>query len=272
MAYFCEFPHTRTYDSDLGWLIKKVTQIAEEVTSFVEFQEDIQRGFDELSAKVDGWDKEIKDFETRITYEIQQQNSNIERQFLQIKADVAAELAAQIADFSARLAAVRSYAEAENLLTRAYVDSVIEELLASIPDLTTIQVHNPVRSGELTPIQKAIDDLYDLVARADALTAIEYDTAALKAAEYDALNLSAYDYDMYGSRYIAGSVDPSNLNYMFSPIFGTWMPVRNVVLQLAQFHLQGITASAYDALNLTAAAYDAKNITAYEFDSSGITP
>lgn len=272
MSYFNEFPHTRTYDSDLGWLISKVTEISTEVKSFVEFQKTIQQGFDELSEKVNAWESEIKEFEARITYEIQRQNNNIERQFLQIKADIAAELAAQIADFSARLAAVRSYAEAENLLTRAYVDSVIEDLLASIPDLTTIQVHNPVRAGELTPIQKAIDDLYDLVARAEAITAIEYDSAALTASEYDALNLSAYDYDMYASRYISGSVDPSNLNYMFSPISGTWMPVRNVVLQLARFHLQGITAAAYDALNLTAAAYDAKNITAYDFDSSGVTP
>ena len=271
MAYFNEFPHTRTYDSDLGWLISKISEIDSEVKSFVQFQEDIQKGFDELSEKVNGWEAEIKAFEARISFEIEQQNRNIEREFLQIKADIAAELAAYLADFNRQLQSVRSYAEAENLLTKAYVDSVIAELLASIPDLTTIQVHNPVRAGELTPIQTAIDDLYDLVARAEAITAAEYDSAALTAEEYDMLNLSAYDYDHYASRYIAGSVDPSNLNYMFSPISGTWMPVRNVVLQLAKFHLTGITAAAYDALNLTAAAYDAKNITAYDFDQSGVT-
>lgn len=272
MAYFNEFPHTRTYDSDLGWLIKLVTEMKQEVQSFVDFQKDIQEGFDELSAKVDGWDKEITEFEARITYQIEQQNSNIERQFLQIKADIAAELAAYVADFSAQLQAVRSYAESESLLTKAYVNSVIEELLASIPDLTTINVYNPVRNGELTPIQTAIDDLYDLVARAEAITAAEYDSAALTAAEYDALNLSAYDYDLYASRYISGAVDPSNLLYMFSPISGTWMPVRNVVQQLARFHLTGITAAAYDALLLTAETYDNKNITAFDYDQSGVTP
>lgn len=271
MAYFNEFPHTRTYDSDLGWLISKVSEVAEEMTSFVQFQEDIQKGFDELSAKVDGWDKEIRDFEARITFQIEQQNSNIERQFLQIKADIAAELSAYLADLSQQIQNVKSYAESESLLTKAYVDAVIAELLASIPDLTTIQVHNPVKNGELTPIQTAIDDLYDLVARAEAITAAEYDSAGLTAEEYDQLNLSAYDYDLYASRYIAGSVDPSNLNYMFSPISGTWMPVRNVVLQLAKFHMQGITASAYDALNLTAEAYDNKHVTAYDFDLSGVT-
>ena len=85
------------------------------------------------------------------------------------------------------------------------------------------------------------------------------------------MNLSAYDYDSFASRYIAGSVDPSNLNYMFSPISGTWVPVRSVVSQLAAFHLVGMTAAAYDALSLTAAEYDAKNITAYDYDANGVT-
>lgn len=272
MAYFNEFPHTRTYDNDLGWLISKVTEISTEVKSFVEFQETIQKGFDELSKKVDAWETEIKSFEARITYEIQQQNANIERQFLQIKADIAAEISAYLADLSTQIAAVRAYAEAENILTKAYVDSKIAELLASIPDLTTVNVYNPVRNGQLTTIQKAIDDLYDLIARAEAITAAEYDSAGLTATEYDLLNLSAYDYDTMATRFISGAVDPSNLNYMFSPISGVWMPVRNVVLELSRFHLIGITAAAYDALNLTATEYDAKNITALDFDRSGVTP
>ena len=187
MAYFNEFPHTRTYDSDLGWLIAKVSEITEEVQSFVEFQEEIQKGFNELSEKVEGWDKEIRDFEARITFQIEQQNINIERQFLQIKADIAAELAAYLADLSGQIQNVRSYAEAENLLTKAYVDSVIADLLASIPDLTTVQVHNPVRNGELTPIQTAIDDLYDKIARQEAITAAEYDSAGLTAEEYESV-------------------------------------------------------------------------------------
>ena len=33
MAYF-EFPHTRTYDSDLGWLIKHVKAIGDSLQQF----------------------------------------------------------------------------------------------------------------------------------------------------------------------------------------------------------------------------------------------
>lgn len=278
MAYFNEFPHTRTYDSDLGWLMKKVKEISEEMQSFVGFQETIQEDFDDLSNRFDdlydqvqGWQKEIEDFKSYVQFQLDQQNANIDRRFVQIEADIAAQMAQYLADLSSQIQAVRDYATAENTLTRAYVDAKIDELLASIPDLTTVNVYNPVRNNLLTTIQVAIDDLYDLIARAEAITAAEYDSAGLTAAEYDALNLSAYDYDSYASRYIAGAVDPSNLNYMFSPISGTWMPVRSVVSQLAAFHLIGMTAAAYDALGLTAATYDAKNITAYDYDAHGVT-
>lgn len=278
MAYFNEFPHTRTYDSDLGWLISKITEIANEVQSFVDFQQTIQEGFNDLTsrfedlyAQVQSWQAEIDSFKSYVQFQLDQQNANIDRRFVQIEADIAAEMGRYLADLSAQIQGVRDYATAENILTKAYVDSVIEEFRNSIPDLTTINVLNPVRNGALTPVQTAIDDLYDLVARAEALTAAEYDSAGLTAAEYDALNLSAYDYDTRAGRFIAGAVDPSNLNYMFSPISGIWTTVRSVVLELAKFHLQGITAAAYDALGLTAAEYDAKNITAFDYDSTGVT-
>lgn len=278
MAFFNEFPNTRTYDSDLGWLISKIKEISDEVQSFVDFQETIQEGFDDLTARfetlynqVQSWQDEIDNFKVYVQAQIDRQNADIDRRFIQIEADIAAQMAQYLADLSAQIQAIRDYATSENLLTRAYVDAKIAELIASIPDLTTVQVYNPVRNNLLTSIQIAIDDIYELVARAEAITAAEYDSTALTAAEYDGLHLTAYDYDHYASRYIAGEVDPSNLNYMFSPISGTWLPVRSVVLQLVKFHLIGITAAAYDALGLTAAEYDAKNITAYDYDAHGVT-
>lgn len=36
MAYFNEFPHTRTYDSDLGWLIESVKEVIERVDNYNE--------------------------------------------------------------------------------------------------------------------------------------------------------------------------------------------------------------------------------------------
>lgn len=46
MAYY-EFPHSRTYDQDLGWLIAKVEELETKVT-------EQQAEIDELKKKVDG--------------------------------------------------------------------------------------------------------------------------------------------------------------------------------------------------------------------------
>lgn len=278
MSYFNEFPNTRTYDSDLGWLISKVTEINTEMQSFVDFQNTIQNSFNELqlsfdalSAKVDSWETELAAFQADIQSQIERQNTNIERQFLQIKADIAAELAKQLADFSAQINNLRSYTDAELMLNRVYVDTVIQNFIDSIPDLTTIEVINPVRNGLLTPIQMVVDDLYDMIVRVDALTASEYDSILLTAEEYDNLGLTAWIYDTEASKYIQGA-SQANLLYMNNPFTGIFEPVRNVVNYLARFHMNGITAAAYDALSLTASEYDGRMYTAYTYDVIGITP
>lgn len=52
MSYF-EFPHTRTYDSDLGWLIKTVKQITELVSGLEEWKTQHEEEYDQLKALYD---------------------------------------------------------------------------------------------------------------------------------------------------------------------------------------------------------------------------
>lgn len=277
MSFFNDFPRARTYDSDLGWLISKVTEIGQEMQSFVDFQAKIETDFEEvrtefeaLETKVDSWEKELAQFQTDVQRQIDDQNSEINKQFLQIRADIAAELAAQLADFSEQINNLRSYTDAQLLLNKAYVDTVIEQFIASIPDLTTIEIYNPARQNMLTNVQTAVNDLYELIIRVDALTAAEYDSARLTAAAYDALNITAWDYDTQGGVFIEGE-NPNNPLWMNNPFTGIFEPIKNVVNFLAQFHMNGITAAAYDTLGLTATAYDAKLLTAYDYDVHGVT-
>jgi len=51
MAYFNEFPYTRNYDADLGWLIRKVKKILdccdtaqEQLEALMQFMNDIENG------------------------------------------------------------------------------------------------------------------------------------------------------------------------------------------------------------------------------------
>ena len=49
MAFF-EFPHTRTYDSDLGWLIKQVSSYEETISAFDAWMEEYQPRIEDLEA------------------------------------------------------------------------------------------------------------------------------------------------------------------------------------------------------------------------------
>ena len=52
MAFF-EFPHTRTYDSDLGWLIRQCKTNADAITVLEEWKANTQDTIDDLQQLID---------------------------------------------------------------------------------------------------------------------------------------------------------------------------------------------------------------------------
>lgn len=52
MSFF-EFPHTRTYDSDLGWIIKTIKKVCEEVESLDEWKISHEEEYNQLKALYD---------------------------------------------------------------------------------------------------------------------------------------------------------------------------------------------------------------------------
>ena len=52
MSYF-EFPHTRTYDSDLGWLIKTVKELTEAAESLNDWRIQHEEEYKQLKALYD---------------------------------------------------------------------------------------------------------------------------------------------------------------------------------------------------------------------------
>ena len=67
MAYFNEFPHTRTYDSDLGWLIKNVKKLlsccddaTEKLNTLMQFYNDVLSG-DFPDAVIEAFQKWMRD-------------------------------------------------------------------------------------------------------------------------------------------------------------------------------------------------------------------
>lgn len=52
MSFF-EFPHTRTYDSDLGWLIRQCKTNADAIAVLDQWKEDTQSTIDDLQQLID---------------------------------------------------------------------------------------------------------------------------------------------------------------------------------------------------------------------------
>ena len=279
MSFF-EFSHTRTYDSDLGWLIKEVTRIADQYDSFIEYMNTHKVEYQELKARVTALETEISTFEEQINqrfYTLDQElRTDIDNKIAQVVLQVnekLQEVDIALRDLENKFNQFKT--ETRNIviqyynLGKAYTDFKIEELINSLPELTTVYVYNPIK-GHVTTLQEAVNDLYDL-GRPEALTAREYDDLELTAAEYDALEILAIDYDLYGRRIFEDlGLLKNKWHYMFSPFTGDYVTLQTVISELASLHTDGplgaITASEYDALELTAEDYDDLLISAHDYD------
>lgn len=278
MSFF-EFPHTRTYDSDLGWLIKTVSSIGTQYQELIDYMNTHKVEYLELEARVKALEDNIESFEIEIDrrfYDLEGQlRSDIDTQIAAVIAEVndkLSEVDAALNDLEYKFALfkndVRSLVVQYYNLGTAYTDFKIEELINSLPELTTVYVYNPIR-GEITTLQIAINDLYDL-GRPEALTALEYDSLELTASEYDALEITAIDYDLRGRTLLEElGIIKSPWHYMYSPFTGDYVPLQDVITELSNLHKDvtgAITALEYDALELTASDYDAYEISAYDYD------
>lgn len=299
MSYF-EFPHTRTYDSDLGWLITEYKRLEGDVNNLLEWMQTHKTEYNEAMRRLAAVENEINTFEARVNAEFDRLSASIQAQFESEKALIEQELAdtkaqideemrlleeeinRSIASFETRFLSLKAdilnemeqlkaevrreinnfydIMQANNTYMIHWVENRIEEFINSLPEILTVQVYNPYR-GEVTDIQTAINDLYE-VASIWSLTAQQYDSLDLTASEYDALDLTAREYDTLGYKLLYK--DPNY--WMISPFTGELTLVKDVVSKLSQFHMDGLTATEYDAKDLDADTYDALDLTAFNYD------
>lgn len=276
MSFF-EFPHTRTYDSDLGWLIKTVSSIGNEYKELVEYMNQHKIEYAQLLARVEHLENEIDSFETEINNRFVQLQTDLYADVDRKTAAVIEEVRTAIAGIDLALENIRNEfrqfkIETTGLVIRYYnlgkdyTDFKIQELINSLPELTTVYVFNPIK-GHITTLQEAVNDLYDL-GRPYGITAKEYDDLELTASDYDGLEITALDYDLYATKILeeAGLIK-NKWHYMYSPITGEYEPLADVINELADLHKDHpITAAEYDALEIEAEAYDLQEITAKDYD------
>lgn len=186
MAYF-EFPNTRTYEGDLGWIIKKLSEVAD-ITSY------LQEEFAKIVVLTE------KQIQTMIDNAIAQNNLTWAQQLIDLKAQITAEYKGYV---TAQINTLTVYINNQDVyydqLAQGYAQSALTESKNYTDDqiLSYNMMINPI-TGEYEDVRNVVEDIITYFHSNDSLTAIEYDTLGMTASDYDLKDLTAYDYDFNG--------------------------------------------------------------------------
>lgn len=271
MSFF-EFPHTRNYDSDLGWIIQKVKFLLEEYAGLLEqvnenteqiseLSETLTKSLAEFRAELDDFADTIEEYKTYVDTSVANLTTYVD--------NVVLELESLVDGLEARLRAYalelyqdgKEYSDYKNDILKLEIDHDLANLKAYvdslIPDMKLISPF----TGKLDTLQNIINTMSDYI-RSGAFTCHQWDTSNITCAQFDG-SISAYDFDFYGYNTFIGD----DRLYMYHPYTGERVLIPVVVEWLAAFHMDGATATHYDSLDYTATTYDALDYTATEYDS-----
>ena len=283
---FNQYPYQNLQDFNLDYILKTMKTLRDDygtLTDFFDNLNDWKAGIDEdvarclrelaeydsrfeqlsndvttsMNALQTALESEISSLETSLNNESSLRLNEVD---LAISA-LTQEIANRITDLTNALFA---QIQTNDAVMKAYIDVRFQEFIDELPEWTTenILVHNPV-TGETEPLNKTLYDIYE-VSRAYALTAEEYDSLGLTASEYDALNMTAFEFDNYSKNRLGLGV-----NMIRSPFDGTYISVERAINELAALHMNALTATEYDALEMDADTYDALELTAHDYDWNG---
>lgn len=186
MAYF-EFPHTRNYDGDLGWVIKKLSEVAE-TTAYLE---------EEFAKIVVLTEQQIQNM---IDAAIKANNLTWAQELTNLKAQITLEYQGYV---QAQINALAVYIDNQDIYYNGLAEGYAATALSEAKDYTDSQVItytmmiNPI-TGVYEDVRNVVDDIVSYFHTGDSLTASEYDTLDLTASYYDGKQLTAYDYDFNG--------------------------------------------------------------------------
>ena len=186
MAYF-EFPHTRNYDGDLGYVIKKLNQVATDTAYLM----------DEFSKIVVLTQEQIQ---IMIDNAIAANNRILAQQLQDLKDQITIEYKGYV---TAQINALTIYIDNQDSYYNGLAEGYAIAAENNAKDYTDSQVLsytmmiNPI-TGVYEDVRNVVDDIVSYFHTGDSLTASEYDTLDLTAAYYDGKQITAYDYDFNG--------------------------------------------------------------------------
>lgn len=256
-----EFPHTRTYDGDLGFLIKRYNELYSAYSNIETTVEQLQDALQnlpqniaqEVSRQLDVAMKNVYSILGEYDERITTAENNVSYMWDKISS-IEQRIDSLIGQIALILGFIEHYTDAIGEKVYNQLKELVDEWGKDLPPVIC-----PV-DGRLEPISVALKHIYDFYNQ--GISAADYDTLLLTAQEYDEMRITAGRYDGFAYEIFK----ERRVCTMVSPFTGQIDYIRNVVNRLADFHKRGITARVYDSQNHTAETYDALEITAYEYD------
>lgn len=185
MSFF-EFPNTRTYDSDLGWIIKKIDEINTDLSTLEErvlaaaiaaSKEYVDEQMESIREDFAAVQEDFRNLQTYVNETIEAQSIEFNRKLAQMQADYnqfTALVQAQITTMSARIDAFQDQLTASIIGVNARTDLLIEQnneyILEKVAEgIVTAKVLNYFTGDYVT-----VQEMFNYLASLHANNAISY--------------------------------------------------------------------------------------------------
>lgn len=186
MAYF-EFPNTRNYDGDLGWVVKKLKETAD-LAAYLneEFSKIVILTQQQIQGMIDA--------------SIAANNITLRQELEALKIQITNEYKTYCDN---QINSLKIYVDNQDLyfdtLAQGYADTALADAKTYTDDqvLNYTLMINPI-TGEFEDVRDVVTDIVTYFHSEDTLTASEYDTLEMTADDYDLKELTAIDYDFNG--------------------------------------------------------------------------
>lgn len=270
MSYFFpEFPDTRMYDADLGWLIRAYKYWVKRYDELLAQVNKMEDDFNNINPTIDAAIKKMQDelnaalneFETMVNEMIAANNLKINRLIeyvnLQMKEyfDLLVKMQAVVNTFQVY---IKRYVDMRDQATYNKLKRYIDQQILK----PNFKINNPVYQYT-TSVEKAVDDVY------------KFDSFGIMTQWFDGLRVPVDAFEEF--HFQAGEMETKSRwwlwywwvkrnNYygMINPWTGKPDSIRNVLNYLIGMHQNGVTAQEFEDKPTTADSIDESLTTAYD--------
>ena len=268
MSYF-DFPHTRNYDSDLGWLIQEYNRLSDELAALTVRVTDAEADIVDIKADIVALRAEIAQFKEDINNTIAAFETEIRALFTGLSNRIDAELSAFEAQIEDELATMEEEINVKFAGLQTTVNNTLDnfrtELTTTETELRT-ELATAV-SNMNTALLRGLQEVNDLLTSYKDVVNNTLDMFERKMA----LNLNeAKAYTDERESYLQNEID----NIQLDPttrvkVPATWKydTLQNT-FDIEHYFLTcwALRASHFDRLGLTASEYDNLDMIAYDYD------